>query len=66
MMREIHILKTFKDDGVGSRRNIFNHRRKKIRLLGKVSQKQNKLNKTQYISAYKAILRSTMMIVLLY
>jgi hypothetical protein len=37
-------------------------RRKKLRLLGNVSQKQNKLNKTQYISAYKAIIRSTMAI----
>jgi hypothetical protein len=32
-----------------------------LRLLGNVSQKQNKLNKTQYISAYKAIIRSSMM-----
>jgi hypothetical protein len=35
----------------------YDNRRKKLRLLGNVSQKQNKLNKTQYISAYKAILR---------
>jgi hypothetical protein len=31
---------------------VQNHRRKKLRLLGNVSQKQNKLNKTEYISAY--------------
>jgi hypothetical protein len=42
---------TFKDNGVGSRWNILNHRR----LLGNVSQKQNKLHKTQYILAYKAL-----------